>query len=334
VVRICGVANRRVAGDLAGMRLLEANEDLRDVAELRDWLASSEIGGEDPEAFWALGERQGYDVRVSWTCGSDEGRFDVLLVDRSRVGDAVVPTCPRLAPAQRRPWSAYATDPAAATLIQQLGPRLREKLQGRLPDYMVPSAFVILDALPLTANGKVDRKALPAPEGRPEIGAYVAPRTPTEEALASIWCEVLRLDRVGIEDNFFELGGHSLIATRVVARVRDVLGVELALRTLFEAPTVRGLADRLDEVRREGTGVVLPPLVRVERGAALPLSYAQERLWFLERLGVVGPAYNGASSAGRVGCRSAGAQRWRGDASPREPADAVCGGGWARPPGD
>src|SRR5262249_24500939 len=111
-------------------------------------------------------------------------------------------------------------------------------------------ALVILDALPLTANGKVDRRALPAPEGRPEVGAYVAPRNATEEALAAIWCEVLRLDRVGIEDNFFELGGHSLVAARVVARVRDVFEVELALRALFDAPTVRGLAERIEEARQ------------------------------------------------------------------------------------
>jgi acyl carrier protein len=126
---------------------------------------------------------------------------------------------------------------------------LRAHLRRKLPDHMVPSVFVALDALPLTPNGKVDRKALPAPEGRSEVGGYVAPRTPTEEALAAIWREVLRLDRVGIEDNFFELGGHSLIATRVVARVCDVFRVGLPLRALFERPTIAALCDQIEENR-------------------------------------------------------------------------------------
>ena len=127
---------------------------------------------------------------------------------------------------------------------------LRGHLQRSLPDYMMPSAFVVLDELPLTANGKVDRGVLPAPAGRPDVGLYVAPRTPTEEAVASIWRDVLSLEQAGIEDNFFELGGHSLVATRVIARLRDTLSIELPLRALFEAPTLRELAGRI-EVERQ-----------------------------------------------------------------------------------
>src|SRR5262249_15156578 len=101
---------------------------------------------------------------------------------------------------------------------------LRHHLKQSLPEYMVPSAFVALERLPLTPNRKVDSRALPAPEGRLEAAAYVAPRTPTEQVLGSIWADVLRLDRVGIHDNFFDLGGHSLLAVRVIARIRDDLG--------------------------------------------------------------------------------------------------------------
>ena len=130
------------------------------------------------------------------------------------------------------------------------GNDLRGYLQQKLPDYMVPSAFVFLDSLPLTPNGKLDRKALPAPDqSRPELGdAFVAPRTPIEEILANIWAEILTLDKVGIHDNFFQLGGHSLLATQVVSRIRDCFRLDLPLRSLFEAPTIKGLAKKLQDL--------------------------------------------------------------------------------------
>jgi amino acid adenylation domain-containing protein len=168
---------------------------------------------------------------------------------------------------------------------------LRERLRQSLPEYMVPSAFVSLDALPLTPNGKLDRKALPAPELASAEDRYVAPRTPVEEVLAGIWAEVLRLERVGVEESFFDLGGHSLLATRVVSRIREVFAVELPLRALFEGPTVAELAGRVEEMRRAELPV-LPPVVPAERTAALPLSFAQERLWFLDRLEPGSTTYN------------------------------------------
>jgi acyl carrier protein len=126
---------------------------------------------------------------------------------------------------------------------------LRTFVAGELPEYMVPSAFVVLEKLPLTGNGKVDRRALPEPEGeRPELGAgYAAPRTATEEALAQIWSEVLGVARVGVHDDFFALGGHSLLATQVISRIRHATGVDVPLRTLFEHPTVSELAVTVEE---------------------------------------------------------------------------------------
>jgi amino acid adenylation domain-containing protein len=175
------------------------------------------------------------------------------------------------------------TEPSAA--------ELREHLRGSLPDYMVPAAFVMLDSLPLTPNGKLDRGALPAPEYASDADRYVEPRTATEEVVAGIWAAVLELEAVGIEDDFFALGGHSLLATRVVSRVREAFGVELPLRALFEAPTVAGLAQRVEALRRGGEPA-LPPVVPVERTGALPLSFAQERLWFLDRLEPGSSFYN------------------------------------------
>ncbi|HEX7241692.1 MAG TPA: condensation domain-containing protein, partial [Longimicrobiaceae bacterium] len=168
---------------------------------------------------------------------------------------------------------------------------LREHLRRELPEYMVPAVLVPLERLPLTPSGKLDRRALPAPDFASAEGRYVTPRTPTEEVLAEIWAGVLRLERVGVTESFFALGGHSLLAARVVSRVRQVFGVEVPLRALFEGPTVAELAGRVEEIRRAGLPV-LPPVLPVERGGALPLSFAQERLWFIDRLEPGSAVYN------------------------------------------
>jgi amino acid adenylation domain-containing protein len=171
---------------------------------------------------------------------------------------------------------------------------LHDFLSARLPDYMVPSAFVILDMLPLTPNGKVDRKALPTAEsGRVAEDGPVASFGPIEELLVGIWSEVLGLERFGRHESFFALGGHSLLATRVVSRLREVLGVELPLRRLFEAPTLEGLAREVEAARRREEPASAPPIVPVRCHAQdLPLSFAQQRLWFLDQLAPESPAYN------------------------------------------
>ncbi|WP_189307912.1 non-ribosomal peptide synthetase, partial [Streptomyces cinerochromogenes] len=160
---------------------------------------------------------------------------------------------------------------------------LRAHLQGQLPDYMVPSLYVTLDHLPLTPNGKVDTKALPAPDHhRPELATtYTAPRTSTEEIIAGVWSDVLGVDTVGIHDNFFELGGHSLLATQATSRLRQRLGVDVPVRALFTSPTVATLAVVVRELETAGEA----PLAPVDRGSGpLPLSFAQQRLWFLDQL--------------------------------------------------
>jgi acyl carrier protein len=130
---------------------------------------------------------------------------------------------------------------------------LRDFASGKLPHYMIPSAYVMLETLPLTPNGKVNRRALPAPEqaGLPSQIPFVAPRTPTEARLAEIWQQVLGRESIGIYDNFFELGGHSLLATRVMSRVREAFHVETPLRALFETPSVAGLAEAVNKSQGE-----------------------------------------------------------------------------------
>jgi len=173
---------------------------------------------------------------------------------------------------------------------RELAAELRQALAEKLPEHMVPAAFVTLDALPLTPTGKVDRRALPEPTW--ETADYAAPRTPTEEVLAGIWTQLLRVERVGTGDDFFALGGHSLLATQLVSRVRDVFAVELELRRFFEASTLGLLAAEVDAALAAGHAVAAPPIRRADRGRELPLSFAQERLWFLDRLEPGRATYN------------------------------------------
>ncbi|MBC7574446.1 MAG: amino acid adenylation domain-containing protein, partial [Herminiimonas sp.] len=158
--------------------------------------------------------------------------------------------------------------------------QLRGVLLQSLPEYMVPAHFVQLDAFPLTSNGKVDRKALPAPDMAANAAAYVAPRTAEEITTAAIWADVLQLEQVGVHDNFFELGGHSLLATQVVSRLRAAFGTDIPLRALFEAPTVELLARRVGEEKANAAPAMLP----VVRSGRLPLSFSQQRLWFFDQI--------------------------------------------------
>jgi amino acid adenylation domain-containing protein len=184
---------------------------------------------------------------------------------------------------------------------------LRAFLKEQLPDPMIPSAFVELDALPLTPNGKIDRKALQAPvNSRAGLlhlkTEYVAPRNPTEQLLAHVWGEILDIKDVGVHDNFFELGGHSLLATQMFSRLRSLFHVEPPLRAVFETPTIAGLAQWLAEQQpREPSKLVVPLITPVPREGLLPLSFAQERMWFLYQLAPESSAYNIPVSVRLVG---------------------------------
>ncbi len=171
---------------------------------------------------------------------------------------------------------------------------LRQYLQAKLPPYMVPAAFVELPALPLTANGKIDRRALPAPDqSNTDLDAYTAGRNAFEEEVIRIWSEVLLVDPVGAHDNFFDLGGHSLLAIRLVSKLRESFKVEISLRTLFEQPTPAQLSTALQAALRcEEAAVPVTEITPVARDRSLPLSFAQQRLWFLDQLDPNSPAYN------------------------------------------
>ncbi|MDZ7375436.1 MAG: amino acid adenylation domain-containing protein, partial [candidate division KSB1 bacterium] len=171
---------------------------------------------------------------------------------------------------------------------------LRRYLRDRLPDYMVPSAFVYMDQLPRTASGKINRRALPSPEGSllAETSPSRSARTPIEELLINIYAKILKIDHVSVDDNFFDLGGHSLLATQVMSRIREVFKVELPLRELFEAPVVADLARRIELAQHQAQSCLAPAIIPVARDEDLPLSFAQQRLWYLDQLDPNSPLYN------------------------------------------
>ncbi|HEY7213852.1 MAG TPA: amino acid adenylation domain-containing protein, partial [Thermoanaerobaculia bacterium] len=217
----------------------------------------------------------------------EPGEVEAVLSGHPAVRDAVV--VPWMEEAGVGRLIAYVVSAGADPEISDL----RRFLAERLPGFMVPSAFVLLAELPLTPNGKVDRRALPLPER--SAGAHEtsreASRTTVEEMVAGIWEQVLKAAPVSRLDNFFELGGHSLLVTRVLSRVREAFGVEITLRRLFEEPTVEGLAAAVESALRTREGTRMPPIEPLPRPGELPLSFAQQRLWFVEQLEPGSPAY-------------------------------------------
>ena len=292
-----GVPNARTAGDGTLVTLLESRPELQTVADLRKELARQEPGVE-PDALWALADELGYSVELSWIRGDVEGRFDMLFRPRQASGPISFPAASEST--GEGAWERFANSPAQAAQERTLALTLRNFLGRQLPDYMVPSTFVLLDALPLTVHGKLDRRALPAPavaEERPDIGGqYVAPNAEIEKKLAEIWMDLLELQQVGIHDNFFDLGGHSLLATQVIARLHAELGVAIPVSVFFSQPTVAELAAWIEERLSTPTVDDSPPLEAIPPEAdgsrEAPASFAQYRLWFVEQLAPGSALYN------------------------------------------
>lgn len=171
---------------------------------------------------------------------------------------------------------------------------LRPFMKEFLPHYMIPSAIVEMEEFPLTPNGKIDKKQLPAPDwSKVDVGSqYMAPRTAQEELLADIWVQVLRIPKIGINDSFFDLGGQSLVAAQLISRVREALQVEIPQSRFFREPTIAGMAQLIDAVRNEGQELQAPPILRTTRDGDIPLSSNQRRLWFIDQVSPGNSAYN------------------------------------------
>ncbi|WP_445172954.1 amino acid adenylation domain-containing protein [Microcoleus sp.] len=260
VLIIANVPNARVTAAVKTAELLSVVDKFPTAGQLQKAVEKVENLGVDPEAWYAL--EVPYNVNISWSNSESQGRYDVVFA-RGETRDFV----PETRSDNLRPWRSYANNPLQAKAARKLVPQLQAYLAEKLPEYMVPSAFVVLESLPVTANGKVDRLALPAPEPikLEWAGGYVAPHTSIEEVLVKIWAEVLGIKRVGIRDNFFELGGHSLLATQLVSRVRDAFAVELPLRRVFEAPTIAELSEIVESLKESDAKIKAPALVPVSR---------------------------------------------------------------------
>ncbi|MEM9566772.1 MAG: amino acid adenylation domain-containing protein [Cyanobacteria bacterium P01_E01_bin.34] len=297
IVALSNIPNGRTGNMQAAIAAISPTIGLDDeespttVEELRSYLQEQPRDSIDPQQIWDLGNSLNYSVEVSWLNEYPDGGFDAILRHRQ------APTPPKLdfpiAAAAALPLQNLTNNPLQSRHSGELVPQLRDYLLKKLPDYMVPAIFVVMDELPLTPNGKIDRRALPDPDAarastRTE---FVQPKTPSEVAIAAIWSELLGVEQIGCNDHFFVLGGHSLLATQVLSRLQQELQVELPLRILFEAMTVAELAAIVDEAKGE-SGAGMTAIEPVARPEAIPLSFAQQRLWFVNQLLPDSPAYN------------------------------------------
>jgi amino acid adenylation domain-containing protein len=299
------VPNARLETEIKTQRWLASNDGPETVGEWRSILQQQSIVGIDPEELWSLSEQLPFEIEINWLEASADGSYDVIFRRHSRQELTELPAevVTEKDTVTLKPWSHYANQPLQGKVSQKLIPLLRSFLQEKLPEYMVPYSFVLLDALPLTPTGKVDRRELPAPgTTRPELKEdFVAPRTPIEEILAGIWAEVLGIESVGIHDNFWELGGHSLLATQIISRLRDALKVELPFSSLFAFPTLAELATHIqagdweNNDHQQNNRLILKSIAEQQQQygqGTLPLSFAQQQMWLLSQLEPNNPFYS------------------------------------------
>ncbi|BAY48347.1 McnC protein [Scytonema sp. HK-05] len=263
ILGITNVPNARVMAAVKTAEWLSGAEDFKTVGQMREALQKLQNLGVEPEDFYGLANQLPYKVNISWSDSGSEGCYDVVFVKQGASKQRTIFPLNTHA----RPWQSYANNPLQAKAARKLVPQLQTYLAEKLPEYMVPSAFVVLESLPLTPNGKINRRALRAFDPiQPQLtGGYVAPQTAVEQLLVKIWAEVLGVKRVGIDDNFFTLGGHSLLATQLVSRVRDAFKVELPLRSVFEAPTIAELSKVVESLKASNVESKAPALVPLSR---------------------------------------------------------------------
>ncbi|MFF1379492.1 amino acid adenylation domain-containing protein [Streptomyces sp. NPDC058308] len=279
-IRLTGLPDDRMAPVTAAVRALRAPDGAAAPDQVHSLTGRDDAESLALEQVHELAAASGLRASAIWSTDGD-GVLDVLLTRRPPGAPGIAP-----APTGRGPAS-LVNAPAALRDTGALVSSVSAFLRERLPEYLVPAATVVLQTLPLTPHGKVDRRRLPEPDIRSEPDGRPA-RDPLEELLCGLFANILGVSRVTIDDNFFALGGHSLSATRLSSRLRSTLGLELPVRSVFEAPTVAGLAEAV----RQASAGDRPPMRPMKRPEWMPLSFAQRRLWFLDRLQGPSATYN------------------------------------------
>jgi amino acid adenylation domain-containing protein/thioester reductase-like protein len=268
LLAVTHIPNARVLADVQAVAQLARPDRPQTAGELRAHLGRSGVESED---WWSLAADLAYDVNVTWSGDGSDGFYDVLFYPQ---GKRIRPNWQAAAQAKgRRPWSTYANNPLQKH--EKLKAELWSYSKAKLPSYMVPSAFVLLESLPLTPSGKVDRWALPAPpDTRPPLAdPYVAPSTPTQRQLAEIWAAVLNVSPIGTHDNFFDLGGHSLLLADLLTKTRQHFAVDITLTQLFEHLTIAKLAKVIEAVKQaDGTETVMTGMTVAEMSVEAELA--------------------------------------------------------------
>ncbi|MDF5724715.1 MAG: amino acid adenylation domain-containing protein [Rhizonema sp. PD37] len=294
----CGIPNAQLLRDEKICDWYRDLEDCATVGELRNLLDREHDTGVVPGNFYDLAVEIGCEVIITYSASGNPSYFDVYFYRTSE--ELEKRRCPITMPLVVRQStndrSNYYLNPLKGRFAKALIDNLKERASKQLPEYMRPGAYMLLDRLPITSNGKLDRRSLPIPNLTAAVArkSFTEPQTSTQNKLCQLWIRVLGLDRLDITDNFFQLGGHSLLATKLVSRIRDQFDIALPLRAIFEHPTVIELAEEIDKLLSDDQDKNLPldTILPIKNRQNLPLSFAQQRLWFLDKLEPNNPAYN------------------------------------------
>lgn len=280
--------NQRLQLDAATFDCLQSAKSPKDVGTLRMMLKQTKLNGLCLSTMAEVGHSLGFAMGSAWSARQPHHKMDVVFIKTAPAtpmhGIAIEMVYPEAA-SDTPNFSKWTNYPDRNVSKQALIASLRQTLQEALPAYMVPASIVCLEKLPLTPNGKIDRLSLPAPDAIEQLAAYLAPRHEAELNLVRIWEDILGIERIGVRDNFFNLGGHSLLAVQVISKIRDHFSIELPLQALFDAPTIGQLSELLDTTQPSST--VQAPAIRLlddQERLHAPLSFSQQRLWFLDEL--------------------------------------------------